>query len=174
MLVDSPCILGINPDHETWIWKTMHNDWGICHPHEFQIRAIHQAAFTRDELLCIIIIAKTGSGKSAIPLTVGTLLTGVVITLVPLVGLGSNQVSKSCNAANYVKAYHINEHHRKDAKKLRYHLDAMTAREADYVTIFLNMSPESLQIDSPFYGVICRIANKNFLWLVLNAIWLFV
>jgi hypothetical protein len=73
-------------------------------------------------------IAKTGSGKSAIPLMVGTLLTGVVITLVPLVGLGSNQVSKSCNAANYVEAYHIAEHRGKDAKKLRYCLDAMTVR----------------------------------------------
>jgi hypothetical protein len=45
MTVESPCMLGINPDHETWIWKTMLNDWGICCPHEFQICAIHQAAF---------------------------------------------------------------------------------------------------------------------------------
>jgi superfamily II DNA helicase RecQ len=114
----------------------------------------------------LYIIAKTGSGKSAIPLTVGTLLTGVVITLVPLVGLGSNQVSKSCNAANYVKAYHVNEHHRKDAEKLRYRLDAMTVREADYVTIFLYMLPQSLQKDSPWYDVIHRIASKNFIWLL--------
>jgi superfamily II DNA helicase RecQ len=111
-------------------------------------------------------IAKTGSGKSAIPLTVGTLLTGVVITLVPLVGLGSNQVSKSCNAANYVEAYHVAKHRGKDAEKLRYCLDAMTVREADYVTIFLYMMPKSLQKDSPWYDVIHRIASTNFLWLV--------
>ncbi len=41
MLVDPPCILGINPDHETWIRKMMLDDWGICHPHEFQICTIH-------------------------------------------------------------------------------------------------------------------------------------
>jgi hypothetical protein len=163
MLVDPPFIFGNYPDHESWIRKTMHNDWGIHHLHEFQTHAIHQAAFTRDELLYII--AKTGSGKSAIPSTVGTLLTRVVITLVPLVGLGSNQVSKSCNAAHYVKAYHVDEHCGKDGKKLRYCLDAMTAREAEYVTIF-HMSPQSLQIDSLWYGVICWIASKNFLWLV--------
>ena len=50
------------------------------------------------------IFAKTGLGKSAIPLTVGTPFTGIVITLVPLVGLGSNQVSKSHNLKNYVEA----------------------------------------------------------------------
>jgi hypothetical protein len=97
---------------------------------------------------------------------VDMLLTGVVITFVPLVGWGSNQVPKSCIAANYVEAYHVNKHCRKDGKKLRYHLDAMTAREADYVTIFLYMLPQSLQIDLPRYGVICWIASKNFLWLV--------
>ena len=88
MTVAFLCILGINPDHETWIQKTMLNNWGICCPHEFQIRAIHRAAFHRDEL--VYIIAKTGLGKFAIPLTVGLLLTGVVITLVPLIGLGSD------------------------------------------------------------------------------------
>jgi superfamily II DNA helicase RecQ len=142
----------------------MHDDWGIDQPHEFQICAIHQAAFHRNELLYII--AKTGSGKSAIPLTVGTLLTGVAVTLVPLVGLGSNQVTKSCNVANCVKASYIDEHHRKDAEKLCYCLDTMTEGQADYVTIFLYISPQSLQMDSPWYGVLRCIASKDFHCLV--------
>ena len=54
MTVAFLCISGINPDHETWIWKTMLDDWGIRCPHEFQIRAIHRAAFHRDELVYII------------------------------------------------------------------------------------------------------------------------
>ena len=41
MIVDSPCISGIKPDLETWIWKTMLDGWGICCPHDFQICAIH-------------------------------------------------------------------------------------------------------------------------------------
>jgi hypothetical protein len=82
------------------------------------------AAFHWNEL--VYIFFKTGSGKSAIPLTVGMLLTGVVITLVPLVGLGSDQVTKSCNAANYVKAYHVDKHQGKDAQKLCFCLDSMT------------------------------------------------
>jgi len=81
-------------------------------------------------------------------LTVGMLLTGVVITLVPLIGLGSDQVTKSCNAANYVDAYHVDEHRGKDAAKLRHCQDIMTEREADFVTIFLYMTPQSLQTNS--------------------------
>jgi hypothetical protein len=40
------------------------------------------------------VCANTGSGKSAIPLTAGSLLSRVILTLVPLVGFGSDQVSK--------------------------------------------------------------------------------
>ncbi len=68
----------------------------------------------------LYIIAKTGSGKSTILLMVDTLLTGVVVTLVPLVGLERNQLTKSCNVANYIEAFHLDEHRGKDAKKLRY------------------------------------------------------
>ena len=106
----------------------MHDNWGIDYPHKFQIDAIHPAAFHRNEMLYII--AKTGLGKSVIPLTVGTLLTGVVITLVPLIGLGSNQATKSCSVVSCVGAYHVDEHRGKDAAKLRHRLDFMTEREA--------------------------------------------
>ena len=141
MLVDPQCMLGMDPNHKTLIRKPMHDKWGIDHPHphKFQVRAIHRAAFHRNELLYII--AKTGSGKSAIPLTVSTLLTGAVITLIPLIGLGSNQVTQSCIAANYVEAYHVDEHRGKDTAKLHHRLDIMTERKADIVTIFLYMSP---------------------------------
>ena len=108
----------------------MHDNWGIDHPYKFQIHAIHPTAFQRNEMLYII--AKTGLGKSVIPLLVGTLQTGVVITLVPLIGLGigSNQVTNSCSVVSCVEAYHVNEHRGKDAAKLRHRLDFMTEREA--------------------------------------------
>jgi hypothetical protein len=35
----------INPQNEQWIQKTMLMDWGIGKLHNFQIKAIHQAAF---------------------------------------------------------------------------------------------------------------------------------
>jgi hypothetical protein len=82
----------MNPTYEQWIRTAMLDNWGIQFPHEWQIRAISDIVFSCDTTT--FLIAKTGSGKSAIPLTVGSLLTGVTLTMVPLVGLGSNQVKK--------------------------------------------------------------------------------
>jgi len=67
---------GINEQHEMWIRQCMKENWGIQYPHEFQIRAIHHIAFQRDQILYLA--AKTGSGKSAIPLTIGSLQTSTV------------------------------------------------------------------------------------------------
>ena len=86
---------GVNPDHEKIIRQAMLDDWGIRYPRDFQIRAVAYLAFQRDRILYLI--AKTGSGKSAVPLAVGALQNGITLTMVPLVGLGSDQVSKSTN-----------------------------------------------------------------------------
>jgi hypothetical protein len=58
---------GVPPRHERIIRKTMLDDWGITSPHTFQMQAINITAFRPGPHLYII--AKTGSGKSAIPLT---------------------------------------------------------------------------------------------------------
>ncbi len=85
-------IIDINLVHKRWIRQAMLDDWGMHSPHEFQLRAIHHIAFQCNQLLYII--AKTGLGKSAIPLTIGLLQTGVTLLMIPLVGLGSDQVNK--------------------------------------------------------------------------------
>ena len=61
----------------------MKDDWGIQFPHKFQIRAIYHIAFQLDQILYIV--DKTGSGKSAIPLTIGSLQTGVTAAAVAAV-----------------------------------------------------------------------------------------
>jgi hypothetical protein len=76
----------------------MMDDWGIQFPHEFQICMIHHVAFHCNQILYIV--AKTGSGKLAIPLTIGSLQTGVTLSMVLLVGLGSDQVNNSRNSKN--------------------------------------------------------------------------
>jgi hypothetical protein len=92
-------------------------DWGIGKLCNFQIKAIHQAAFFQEQM--VYVCTKTGFGKLAIPLTAGSLLSRVIITLVPLVGLGSDQVSKSSNDASYIEVYHIDEHRGPDATLLK-------------------------------------------------------
>ena len=109
----------------------------------------------------VYVCAKTGSGKLAIPLTAGSLLTRVIITLVPLVGLGSNQVSKSTNDSSFIEAYHVNEHRGPDATLLKKSLLSITDAEANNVSIFLYMSPQSLQPNLFWHKVLRELALKT-------------
>jgi len=109
-------------------------DWGIQYPREFQIRAIHHIAFQHDQILYLV--AKSGSGKSAIPLKIGSLQTGVTLSMVPLVGLGSDQVNNSRNSTNSIEAYHLDENRGGDGYALRRRLLSLHPREANPVSIF--------------------------------------
>ena len=80
------------------------------------MHVIHDIAFHRYQI--IHLIAKTGFGKLAVPLTVGSLQTGVRVTMVPLIGLGSNQVKNGSNEDNLIKAYHLDKHHGNEGKAL--------------------------------------------------------
>jgi hypothetical protein len=73
----------------------MLDNWGIHLPHEFQIHAMHLIFFHHNWL--VYLIAKTGSGKSAVPLTTGLMHNGITLMMIPLVRLRSNKVSKSTN-----------------------------------------------------------------------------
>ena len=67
-------------------------DWDIDSPRDLQVVSINQGTFNDDTIMHLI--SKTGSGKSAVPLTIATLRRGVTIIMVPLLGLGSDQVEK--------------------------------------------------------------------------------
>ena len=86
----------------------MHLDWDIDSPHDFQVVAINQGNFNDDTVMYLI--SKTGSGKSAVPLTIATLRHGITIVLVPLLGLGSDQVKKASRVDKCIHAYHVDEH----------------------------------------------------------------
>jgi superfamily II DNA helicase RecQ len=114
----------------------------------------------------VYVCAKTRSGKLAIPLTAGSLLSRVIITLVSLVGLGSDQVSKSTHDGSFIEAYHVNEHRGPDATLLKKRLLSITAMEAKHVSIFLYMSPQSLQPNLFWHKVLHELALKNMISLM--------
>ncbi len=66
--VEPSNVTGINNKHKMWIRQVMLNNWEIQFPHEFQICAIHHVAFHCNQI--VYIVAKTGSGKSAIQLSI--------------------------------------------------------------------------------------------------------
>ena len=163
--VEPSNVNGINKQHEMWIRQcTMKEDWGIQYPHEFQIRAIHHIAFQRDQILYLV--AKTGSGKSAIPLTIGSLQTGVTLSMVPLVGLGSDQVNNSRNSTNLIEAYHLDENRGVDGYALRRQLLSLHPRDANRVSIFLYASPQSLKEGSFWYKCLFQLASMNLIRLI--------
>ncbi len=147
-----------------WIRQVMLDDWGIQFSHEFQIRAIHHVAFHRDQI--VYIVAKTGSGKSAIPLSIGLLQTGVTLLMVPLIGLGSDQVNNSWNSNNLIEAYHLDENRGRDGYALRSQLLSLHSREAESVSIFLYALPQSLKDGSFWYKCLFELASKNLIQLI--------
>jgi len=142
----------------------MRNVWDISNPREFQIDAIQRLAFCPNTLLYLI--AKTGSGKSAILLTVGTLKSGVTITLVPLIGLGSDQVTKSRNPNHYVEAYHLDEQSSESSRELSKRLNSLHQTEANNCTIFLYVSPRALQMELYWLKLLEKLARRGYLRLI--------
>jgi superfamily II DNA helicase RecQ len=140
-------------------------DWGIRYPHDWQICAIHNVAFGCDWL--VYLVAKTGSGKSAVPMTVGSLQMGVTLTMVPLVGLGSDQVNKCQSKEREIEGYHLDENRGEDGILLRSRLLALTDRDANSLSIFLYASPQSLSVGSMWHRTLMTLSSKSFIRLIV-------
>ena len=84
----------------------------------------------------LYLVRKTREGKSAVPLTVAYLQRGIVLMLVPLIGigLGSDQVSKLSSISNQIEADHLDEHKYDDMIKLKYCLICMDEEEVNNTT----------------------------------------
>ena len=79
----------------------------IRSPRPFQVFAIYCMVFLCSQV--IYIIRKTGEGKSLVIITTAALLRGVTIVMVPLIGLGSDQVNKAVNLGQRIEAYHVDK-----------------------------------------------------------------
>eukprot|EP00956_Cyclotella_meneghiniana_P015563 scaffold23905_cov26-Cyclotella_meneghiniana.AAC.2 len=94
--------------HVTIIKDAIKDVYGFDNPGPFQIKAINHLAFNDDSSL--VLIRRTADGKSLVPLTVSVLRGGVTLVLVPLHGLGSDQVDKATVPEHGIEAYYVNEH----------------------------------------------------------------
>jgi superfamily II DNA helicase RecQ len=102
-----------------------------------------------------------------IPLTVGSLQGGVTLTMVPLIGLGSDQVTKSSNEINNIESYHLDEHCGIDGHLLRDLLLSLNRNEASYVLIFLYASLQSLQVGTFWFQCLSILASHDMLRLIV-------
>ena len=139
---DSVSLSKILTDHHETIEHYMLHQCRISTLPAFQIKAIHRGIFYDNSSM--FVISKTGSGKSAISLTIASMQKGVSIIMVPLIGHGSDQVAKATFIEANAEAYHVDEHTYDDAKLLRWRLRGIPDIERDTVAALLYLSPRTL------------------------------
>ena len=80
---------------------------GISSPRQYQVDTIFHIAFRKPTFTYLI--RQPGEGKSLCLYGAASLLKGIIVCLVPLIGLGSDQVAKTERAAIGLEAYHADE-----------------------------------------------------------------
>jgi superfamily II DNA helicase RecQ len=90
----------------------MANVWGVLSPREFQVEAVAWLVF--EAKTCLFLIQKTGKGKPAVVLTASTLLQGITLLVVPLLGLGCDQVARVQHHCHKVEAFHLDKNRGED------------------------------------------------------------
>jgi ATP-dependent DNA helicase RecQ/bloom syndrome protein len=134
---------------------------GIATPRDFQIEAIYHLGFNLRPVT--IVISKTGSGKTAIPLTVGRLRRGVSLFMVPLIGLGCDLVEKFNNYHHDVEAYHLDEHRNSaDVEALLLRLSGLTLSR----TVYLFVSPQTLSSSSKWWKPLMKLSKGGLMALI--------
>jgi len=103
------------------------------HAHPYQIETIYHGI--RENDTAMYLVRKTSDGKSLVPQTIAFFRGGISVTLVPLIGLGCHQADKSSVAEHNLEAYHVDEYHGEDAKRLCKRLNGMSTEEAKEITI---------------------------------------
>lgn len=132
--------------------------WGCNRPRAYQIEALFHLAYTKLDMMYLI--RKTGEGKSLVMQAMASIFKGVTVSMVPLLGLGSDQDDK-CNGikAVGVESYHLDEYRNNNATELRQHLDELT--RDDRTTIILFISPQQLSRNSYWRGVLMSLARRG-------------
>eukprot|EP00956_Cyclotella_meneghiniana_P031331 scaffold81936_cov56-Cyclotella_meneghiniana.AAC.2 len=138
------------------IKRAIREVYGFDNPRQFQIEAINHLAFTDDSSL--VLIRRTADGKSLVPLTVTILRGGITLILVPLHGLGSDQVDKAASSEHGIEAYYVDEHKYDDAKVLEERLSHYSAEESEHNSILLFASPNSLKDGSRWIKLFRQLA----------------
>ncbi|KAL7539694.1 hypothetical protein ACHAXR_009496 [Thalassiosira sp. AJA248-18] len=110
----------------------------------------------------LYLIRKTGEGKSLVILTTAAMLRGVTVVMVPLIGLGSDQVNKSFRLHEGIEAYHVDENKGDDFMHLMKRLMSIKKRDGrSSNSIILYCSPQSLSPTNMFSQCLTALAKRN-------------
>jgi superfamily II DNA helicase RecQ len=133
--------------------------WGITSPREYQIKAIFYLVFLRVRMMYLI--RKTREGKSLVMLGMATILRGVTICLVPLLGLGSSQASKSNNKKQCAEGYLLDEYRESDFDALSTWMKIYSSRERSSIIVYI--SPQNLMPGLKWYRLLSEMASAGYI-----------
>ena len=138
--------------------------WQCKTPRPYQIEAIFHLVYSKMDMMYLI--RKTGEGKSLVLNGMSSILKGVTISMVPLLGLGSDQAQKcrNANTTKTVEAYHLDEFRHKNASELRERLNLFTRDEK--ITILLFAARRKVpSINGTFFSLTgeCGMMLKSYL-----------
>jgi hypothetical protein len=142
--------------------------WSM-YPSKMQINAI--AAIVDIDISCgkVLLVAKTGSGKSHVMRTVGIMLGGVCLILMPLLALGTDQVAKLrtvCQEFGTVEFFHVDEYLEVPAELDKIVCRINSLQADDDSTVFIFCSPQALQNRPKVQQALLRAHSK----LVLKSV----
>ena len=81
--------------------------------------------------------------------------------MVPLLGLGSDQVSNACIPEKNIEACHLDRIKNDNRRDLRKCLQSLHAEEYSNVSMSILMSPQSLMKDSMWWNVLKELVKKD-------------
>lgn len=132
-------------------------------PHHFQVEATKDITFDGKN---IFLIRKTGEGKSVVPMASAAMLRGFTIILVPLIGLGSDQVSKNFLRRKRVEAYHLDEFKGEDYQLIKQVMLKMiggSQTSKPSKCILLYASPNALKDGSRYNDLFIKMVENGLL-----------
>lgn len=128
---------------------------GCNAPRPYQINCVFQLTFRKLDMMRLI--RKCSDGKSLALHAMATILRGVTIVMVPLIGLGSNQISKTKRPELGVEAYHSDEFRDDSASKLTERLESHNPDND--TSIIICISPQNLRLTTKWYNKLASLAK---------------
>ena len=109
----------------------------------------------------LILVQKCGEGKSLMMLGMATMLKGITLVMVPLIGLGSDQANKSKMIAKRVYAYHCDEFRGNDLHQLKLLLRSYHPSKKRSIILFI--SPQQMCPGTPWSRFLFSLGTMGFL-----------
>jgi bloom syndrome protein len=154
-----PAFTDISDRRKCVINRACYEIFSINKTREFQVTATYYLSYYNSAFLSMI--RRTADGKSLVPLCTAVLRRKVTLIMVPLHGLGSDQVDKSTLQEHNINAYYIDQHTRENEDLLHERLEGLTMDEAKDSCTILFVSPQKLAPDSAWFALFESMAKRD-------------